>query len=169
MISVLLTDLAYQGDTEMRFLGIRLNYNEVLPSPLDSLDNPALPMQECQCTVCRACVDGSSTNLYHGQEDEIGPRKKKQPRNESLKIRESEAKEKLQSCRKIHKKQGPGRRDWLMNSESQIYNICGAWFKVSRYRGRVIFGIRNIPCSTLTKVCSWTAFRRSYIPFWQAH
>ena len=34
MISVLLTDLAYQGDTEMRFLGIRLNYNEVLiPGP----------------------------------------------------------------------------------------------------------------------------------------
>ena len=29
MISVLLTDLAYQQDTEMRFLGIRLNYNEV--------------------------------------------------------------------------------------------------------------------------------------------
>ena len=29
MISVLLTDLAWQGDTEMRFLGIRLNYNEV--------------------------------------------------------------------------------------------------------------------------------------------
>jgi hypothetical protein len=31
LISVLLTDLAWQGDTEMRFLGIRLNYNEVLP------------------------------------------------------------------------------------------------------------------------------------------
>jgi len=30
LIAVLLTDLAYQGDTEMRFLGIRLNYNEVL-------------------------------------------------------------------------------------------------------------------------------------------
>jgi hypothetical protein len=29
MIAVLLTDLAWQGDTEMRFLGIRLNYNEV--------------------------------------------------------------------------------------------------------------------------------------------
>lgn len=29
LISVLLTDLAWQGDTEMRFLGIRLNYNEV--------------------------------------------------------------------------------------------------------------------------------------------
>ena len=33
MISVLLTDLAYQGDTEMRFLGIRLNYNEVTNYP----------------------------------------------------------------------------------------------------------------------------------------
>ena len=32
LISVLLTDLAWQGDTEMRFLGIRLNYNEV-PQP----------------------------------------------------------------------------------------------------------------------------------------
>jgi hypothetical protein len=30
MIAVLLTDLAFQGDTEMRFLGIRLNYNEVV-------------------------------------------------------------------------------------------------------------------------------------------
>ena len=30
LISVLLTDLAFQGDTEMRFLGIRLNYNEVI-------------------------------------------------------------------------------------------------------------------------------------------
>jgi gamma-tubulin complex component 3 len=29
LIAVLLTDLAFQGDTEMRFLGIRLNYNEV--------------------------------------------------------------------------------------------------------------------------------------------
>ena len=26
---MLLTDLAWQADTEMRFLGIRLNYNEV--------------------------------------------------------------------------------------------------------------------------------------------
>jgi len=33
LISVLLTDLAFQGDTEMRFLGIRLNYNEVSASP----------------------------------------------------------------------------------------------------------------------------------------
>ena len=32
LICVLLTDLAFQGDTEMRFLGIRLNYNEV-PHP----------------------------------------------------------------------------------------------------------------------------------------
>lgn len=31
LISVLLTDLAWQGDTEMRFLGIRLNYNEAFP------------------------------------------------------------------------------------------------------------------------------------------
>jgi|SRR5271154_2879209 len=33
-ISVLLTDLAFQGDTEMRFLGIRLNYNEVKIFPM---------------------------------------------------------------------------------------------------------------------------------------
>lgn len=33
LISVLLTDLAFQGDTEMRFLGIRLNYNEVNRPP----------------------------------------------------------------------------------------------------------------------------------------
>ena len=39
LISVLLTDLAYQGDTEMRFLGIRLNYNEVI-----SLDYSMLGM-----------------------------------------------------------------------------------------------------------------------------
>ena len=33
LIRILLTDLAFQGDTEMRFLGIRLNYNEVCSSP----------------------------------------------------------------------------------------------------------------------------------------
>jgi hypothetical protein len=33
LIRVLLTDLAFQGDTEMRFLGIRLNYNEVTTPP----------------------------------------------------------------------------------------------------------------------------------------
>jgi hypothetical protein len=44
MISVLLTDLAYQGDTEMRFLGIRLNYNEVptIPSELHPCENYTL-------------------------------------------------------------------------------------------------------------------------------
>lgn len=37
LIAVLLTDLAFQGDTEMRFLGIRLNYNEVTPLAYSTL------------------------------------------------------------------------------------------------------------------------------------
>ena len=57
LIAVLLTDLAFQGDTEMRFLGIRLNYNEVTPLPYSTL----IPGLSTCTTYCRTRKASSGT------------------------------------------------------------------------------------------------------------
>ena len=91
LIAVLLTDLAYQGDTEMRFLGIRLNYNEVFTVKSGFLFSWLIYVP------CR------SINLFGGQAAEMdgsGENGKVDIRVPGeIKIRELERKARLQLCK----------------------------------------------------------------------